>query len=188
MWKLDLSALTPRKKIHFLLVNAYTYFWLLVLTLHILPFIWDGELCNHDASQSLSGCTKGWLPRRGQGTGSPGGSLGAQRPRRQAPSLRGWPQRTQPRAVSGLSRAPGRAGDLPGPGSLTQQETRTGLETWLQPESKICPGERDGDGAEPRLPSCTTGAGSEGPGWAEVGVLSPRAEVGEASGDAGQEQ
>lgn len=107
MWKLDLSALTPRKKIHFLLVNAYTYFWLLVLPLHILPFIWDGELYNHDASQSLSGCIKGWLPHTGQGTGSPGGSLGAQCPHWRAPSLRGWPLRTQPRALSGSIESPG---------------------------------------------------------------------------------
>lgn len=64
----------------------------------------------------------------------------------------------------GLSRAPGRAGDLPGPGSIKQQEPRTGLETWLQPESEICPGERDRDGAEPGPSSCTTGAGTEGPG------------------------
>lgn len=50
VWKLDLSRLTLSKKINLLLVNIYTYLWLIVLALHILPFIWDGELYNYHAS------------------------------------------------------------------------------------------------------------------------------------------
>lgn len=37
-------------KINLLLENADTYFCLLVLTLHILPFIQDGELYSHGSS------------------------------------------------------------------------------------------------------------------------------------------
>lgn len=61
-----------------------------------------------------------------------------------------------------LSTAPGMASDLPG--SIKQQETRTGLQTWLQPGSESCEGESDIVALSPGTPPA-----SLGPAQAEMG-------------------
>lgn len=77
----------------------------------------------------------------------------------QAPSLRSDHRGQSPGCNGVLSTAPGMESDLPG--FIKQQETRTGLQTWLQPGSESYAGQRDIGGTQPRHSYCITDMGEQ---------------------------
>lgn len=134
--------------------------------------------CKHCQSAARAGCTL-----EDRELENPGWPKGIQCPHWQTLSLTVWPQWTEP---GGPSTASGTVRDLLGPGSIRLQETRTGLETWLQLWSNICPGERDRVGLKPGTLTVPMGQGLRAQAELKWGSSVHVQGSKQASGDAGQ--